>query len=327
MINLYNIVGNSIILSTHDCTQKIDNDPIWIDLFNITPEEEKCVETYLEIDVPTREEMQEIEISSRLYTEDGALFMTGIIVAKSETTVPESHAVTFILYKNYLITVRYTHLHTFKTFSSHITKTPFKIRPTAHGLFTGLMDAITDRIADILETARNNIDSTAQITFHHDISKDFETKDVNYKEVLSKIGSNGRLISQSRESLVTLDRVITYSTQSDVTKFEDAMLVRLKTLLKDVTSLSDYAHFLSGETSFLLDATLGMINIEQNDIIKIFSIGSIIFLPPTLIASMYGMNFHVIPELSWALGYPYAIGLMALSALVPYKYFKRRKWF
>ena len=324
MINLYTKSGSLIIHSVHDVKSTIDEAPLWIDLVNITPEEEKCVEEYLGIDIPTREEIQEIEISSRLYEQDGAIYMTGIVIAKSETTNPDSVAVTFIIYKNYLITVRYSELRTFKNFSNHITKSNTKQHADANHLFSGLFDNIIDRIADILEAARKNIDLAASTIFSSSKKKG---NDINYKDILHKIGSSGRLISKSRESLVTLDRVLTYAVQANIIKDDLNTTQRLKALIKDIVSLSDYANFLSTEISFLLDATLGMVNIDQNNIIKILSVGSMIFMPPTLIASTYGMNFHAIPELTWSLGYPYALGLMFLSAILPYRYFKKRGWF
>jgi magnesium transporter len=304
----------------------IEGTPVWIDLYNITPEEEKSIEDYLGIDIPTRKEMQQRTISKRLYQENDALYMTGIIIAKSETTCPESQAVTFVLYKNYLITVRYAQLHTFQTFSSFILKTNFKTPPTSHSLFVGLMDAVIDRFANILEAARYNIDGAAQMIFNLNSKDKIIKQEVDYRSLLTKIGSAGRLIAKVRESVVTIDRIMTYARGSTSVTFDNQLYHRLDSLLKDATSMSDYANFLSNETSFLLDATLGVVNIEQNDVMRIFSIVSIIFLPPTLVASVYGMNFRIMPEINWESGYFYAIGLMFLSALLSYRYFKKHKF-
>lgn len=325
MINLYTISGNVLLHSVHDPKTPLTEAPVWIDLYNITPEEEQLIEDYLGVDIPTRKEMMQRAVSKRLYTENGASYMTGIVIAKSETTSPESQAVTFALYKNCLITVRYTQLLTFKTFATHMTKTNFKEAPTAQSLFVGLLDAIIDRFAAILEAARHNIDGAAQDIFNLDSATPSEKHEIDYRALLSRIGSTGRLISKARESAVSIDRIMTYAIQSPAIKWEPQLLHRLGALLKDVSSLGDYADFLSSETAFLLEATLGVINIEQNDVMKIFSIVSIIFLPPTLVASIYGMNFRIIPEIDWEMGYFYAIGLMFVSALLSYRYFKKHK--
>ncbi len=328
MINLYTLSGHVFKQVVHDSAESIYEDPVWIDAINITSEEESRVESYLGIDIPTKEELKQIEISRRLYQSHGALYMTAIIVAQAETTTPESQPVTFVLYKNQLITVRDAQLRTFKTFSSHITKTKQEGVANAHTLFAGLMDATIARVGDILEAARTNIDDAASVIFQAGVDTlDNKAQTINYKDVMEKIGRNGRLISKARESLVSLDRVIAYALQTNVIGFGPDIISKLQILLKDIASLSDYASFLSNETTFLLDATLGMINIEQNKIIKIVSVIAAIFLPPTLIASLYGMNFHIMPELSWTYGYPYALILMFLSAFVPYKYLKGRGWF
>lgn len=327
MINLYNLdKNNNIICKTHDIRENLVEAPLWIDLLNITPDEEAFIENYLGIDIPTREEIQQIEISRRLYQEKEALYMTAVIVSNSDTPSPESHSATFILYKNYLITIRYENLRVFKTFGSHITKnnriTHIK---SAEEVFVSLIEAVIGRVADILERTRKNLDDAASAIFP-DNDKIDNTK-VNHKESTDKIGRNGRLISKTRESLVTLDRLVIYSTQDVNIKLKKNTISRLKSILQDIKSLTDYANFLSSETTFLLDATLGMVNIEQNKIIKILSVMASIFMPPTLIASIYGMNFEFMPELKWKYGYLYAVGLASVAVLIPYKYFKKRGWF
>lgn len=328
MINLYTLEGEALKHIVHNGSEKIYDEPLWIDLVDITPQEELCVENYLGIDIPTREELQQIEISQRLYRRDNALYMTAVIIAKSETDAPESQTITFVLYKNYFITVRYSQLHTFKVFSSYIMHNKLEGGIGAEGLFTELLDTIIGRVADILEDTRKNIDDSAQSIFLKSAkSLSNKVQHVSHQDVMEKIGRYGRLISKARESLVTLDRLITYVSQANIANFSADSKPRLSALLQDIRALNDYAHFLSGETIFLLDATLGMISIEQNKIIKIVSVMASIFLPPTLIASIYGMNFHAIPELSWKYGYPYAITLMILSVIVPYRHLKKRGWF
>lgn len=324
MINLYFLnKDNQIEHIAHDPNLPFDEDPIWIDLYNITPSEEKLVESYLGIDVPTKQEMRERPVSKRLYVENGATYTTAMMISKSDERMPHSDPITFILHKNCLITVRYSQPQTFAKFAEHITEATFDKKPTAQSICVGLMDAAVDRLTAILEKARTNIDHVANAIFKLENKK--ERIDINYRDILNKIGSSGRLIAKAMESSVSMQRILNFSTQSASVKWQQAQLDRINVLLKDLDALGDYADFLSNENSFLLDATLGVINIEQNDVMKIFSIVSIIFMPPTLVASIYGMNFKMMPEIDWEAGYFYAIGLMLFSAIISYKFFKKRK--
>jgi magnesium transporter len=159
-------------------------------------------------------------------------------------------------------------------------------------------------------------------------------KDENHLQMaLKALGRNDDLVSTTRESLLSLSRLLRFfGTMLDANDKLDKktardLKARLKIIVRDIASLNEHASFESHKVSFLLDATLGQINIEQNRIIKLFSVAAVVFLPPTLVASVYGMNFHAMPELGWSLGYPWALGLMVLSAVLPYWYFKRKGWF
>ena len=312
-------------LTKHPLTPDSDllDSTLWIDLLNLSPSEETRIEHFLGIELPTREEMHEIEVSSRLYTHNDALYMTATLVTNTETLDPETHAVTFILSNERLITIRYTDPKTFHLFSNRVERLPVG-QLNGNSLFIELVEVIIDRIADILERIGQNIDGLTRLIFRNSPSHDDHTK-TNYQEVLEHIGLNGDLVSKTRESLVTINRMVSYAHQSGRIKQVES-IHHLSTLAKDMASLSDHASFLSNKVNFLLDATLGMINIEQNNIIKIFSIAAVMFLPPTLIASIYGMNFDVMPELHWEFGHPLSVALMLLSSWVPYKYFKRKKW-
>ena len=296
---------------------------VWFDMLNLTEFEETYVEDFLSISIPTREEMHEIELSSSLYHENNAVYMTATLVTNADTQAPESHAFTFILTGEQLITIRYSDPTPFQQFSAKLGH----LSPDEHSaqaLFAGLIEAIVERIADILEKIGRDIDQMTQIIFRP--SKNKKDKKKNYQEILEQIGREGDLVSKTRESLVTINRMIGYALQSQTAKINGASRSNLDSMLRDILALSDHANFLSNKVGFLLDATLGMINIEQNAIIKIFSVAAVVFLPPTLIASIYGMNFEHMPELRWSFGYPFAIALMIASAIVPYLYFKQRKW-
>lgn len=297
---------------------------LWIDLLNPTRKEEKLIETLLNLNVPTKKEMKGIEPSSRLYIEDNILYMTATMVAKSKSPEPKADAVTFILTEKQLVTVRYIEPHSFKLFISRLSRSKQK-EHNAEKLLIGLLESTTDRLADILENVSHAFDKISQLIFRPNETNESANK-INYKQVLQTIGANGDLGTKVRESLVSFIRLVSFLEQTCGLNLDPDIRSRLTTVNKDFTALSDYAGFISTKVNFLVDATLGMVNIEQNNIIKIFSVAAVIFLPPTLIASIYGMNFRFMPELHWYVGYPISLGLMVLSAWLPYRYFKQRKW-
>jgi magnesium transporter len=296
----------------------------WIDLVDPTEEEEKELERRLGINIPTRAEMEEIEISSRLYQDNGVAFMTATLPAQTEGENPQIAPVTFVLAGERLITVRYHEPSAFRSFPTRAEKVATGCED-GESILVSLLEAVVDRLADVLERAGHDIDRISRGVFQHNGGK--PTKSRDFRKVLEDIGRKGDLTSNIRDSLMTLERLIGFlghvTTQRKCSK---EVRDRLKTLSRDIRSLSDHSSFLSQKITFLLDATLGMIGIEQNAIIKIFSVAAVVFLPPTLIASIYGMNFEAMPELKWLFGYPFAIGLMILSAILPYAYFKRRGW-
>lgn len=297
---------------------------VWFDLVEPTKEEEARLEGVLDVDLPTKEEMEEIEISSRLYNEDGGAFMTALLPARADDDDPDMHPVSFVLVSERLVTIRYHEPRAFKTFPLRAEKVPMGCE-TGEGVLIALLEAIVDRLADILERAGRDIDGISRAIFRQRDGK--PTRNEDFKATLENIGRKGDLTSNIRDSLVTLERLVGFLSQDMIQrKSGRETRERIKTLSRDIRSLEDYAGFLAQKITFLLDATLGMINIEQNAIIKIFSVAAVVFLPPTLIASIYGMNFVHMPELEWLLGYPFAIGLMILSAILPYLFFKRRGW-
>jgi magnesium transporter len=294
---------------------------VWLDMYQPSAVEEAFVEQALGVGVPTREEMKEIEASSRLYQEDGAVFMTATLLLKAGTELPESTVMTFILAGECLITVRYADLTPVRVFATYLERHP-RVCETSEAVFAGLIEAIIDRIADVLEAVGADLDELSRDVF----AREGTRSERDFEALLSRVGHNGDLTSKARESLVSLGRVLMFVVQTGRLKARKSMQGQFKTLSRDVISLSDHASFLNNKINFLLDATLGMINIEQNNIIKLFSVVAVVFLPPTLIASIYGMNFAWMPELGWPFGYPLALVLMLISAITPYAFFKRRGW-
>jgi magnesium transporter len=294
---------------------------LWIDLVVPTREEEAAVEQLLGHGVPTREEMNEIEISSRLYLEDGAAFMTAILPAHADADEPQMAPVSFVLSRGRLVTIRYHEPTAFSTFPQRAERTAMHLGD-AETILVALLEAIVDRLADILERVAREIDGVSRQTFRRN-----RKANQDIRSLLEEIGRKGDVTSNIRDSLLTLERLVGFLVIVPAPrKATKDVRERIKTLSRDVRSLLDHSGFMAQKVTFLLDATLGMINIEQNAIIKIFSVAAVIFLPPTLVASIYGMNFDNMPELDWLLGYPFAIGLMILSAILPYLYFKRRGW-
>ena len=296
---------------------------VWVDLLEPTSSEERAVERLLAIDVPSREEMREIETSNRLYEENGTLYMTATVVTKIDTDRPESAAVTFILSHNRLITNRYVDPLPFRRFIAYAERHP-AAATTAPGILAGLLESIIERTADVLERVGVGLDDLSASVFAPETKA--QTQARNLRGVMERIGRDGDLTSKARESLVTLARQLTFIQQSTVVQIPNELRARYRSMSRDVLALADHASFVANKSSFMLQATLGLINIEQNNIIKIFSVAAAVFLPPTLIASIYGMNFHVMPELDWPFGYPLALGLILVSAVLPYFYFRRRGW-
>jgi magnesium transporter len=282
------------------------------------------VQKFLSIEIPSRAEMQEIEASSRLYQENGAYFMTATAVTSPDHDSLESSAITFILSEAYLVTVRYLTPKPFDSFAARIQK-PGSSFSSSTDLMIGLLETIIDRMADILEMHSAEVERISRAIFSAGAHR--EAPQINLQETIKDIGIEGNHVSILRESLVSVSRMAIYLNQA-VAQHPQAPVLRetLKEISRDLASLADHASFMSSKVNFILDATLGMINIEQNKIIKLFSVAAVVFLPPTLIASIYGMNFELIPELSWSFGYPLAILLMVISAILPYTYFKRKGW-
>jgi magnesium transporter len=294
---------------------------LWVDLFEPTIEEDRLVEQFLKISIPTKEEMAEIELSNRLYEEDDAFYMTVNLPIKVDTNEPESQSVTFILTKETLVTLRYSEPKSFKIFCSKLEKQKL-VFSNPENVLLGLLESITGRVADILENLVLNTELLSKKLFKN-YSK-LESEKVDYQKVLEDIGVSENLTSKLGESLVSIERMAKFLRKNK--NFGTESITDLKSITADIDALSGFTRNIENKLTFMLDATLGMISIEQNRIIKIMSVAAMVFFPPTLIASIYGMNFEMMPELSLTYGYPIAICLMLLSGLYPYVYFRRKKW-
>jgi magnesium transporter len=322
MLTIYESDGKCLKL--HDAAEPITGNCVWIDLLQPTQEEDRFVEEVLMVDIPTRAEMREIEPSNRFYQEKGAYFMTASIVYNVEAPVPSISPITFILAGDRLVTVRYGEPKAFPLYLQRVDKGD---APCATGAFImiGLLEALIHRKADLIERIQDEVDKLAQSVF--DLRGGQHTRNRRLDVLLKGTGKAGDITARAEESATSLNRLLHFFVQATHERGDDPRVrQRIKAVHRDINSLMDHTRFLSGRIAFLLDATLGTISNEQNQIIKLFSVMAVVLLPPTLIASIYGMNFKHMPELDWALGYPWALGLMVIAALIPVIYFRRKGW-
>lgn len=324
MITVFHRKENAILSSVIEAGEKIPENTLWIDLNNPSLEEEKSVESQLGIEIPTREETWKNQVLNRLYQENNISYMTAAIITKVESPYPQTSAITFVLSQEYLLTLRYIAPTSFQNFSLRLMRYPQKFLSGSHVL-EGLLEEVITRVAYNSEIVVGELDALS-----HDIfgTSAFETHRKNpsqiMKEVLRRLATCADLNSKINESLHSLSRMVSFFKQVHGQNKEVDDNINI--LVTDVMALSKQTGFLAAKINFQQDATLGMINIEQNMIIKIFSVVAVFFLPPTLISSIYGMNFDDMPELRWPLGYAYAIGMMVLCALVPFLYFRKKGW-
>lgn len=319
---IYTQENQTINRLSFDLEDSIPPHTVWIDLINVTEEEEKKLEKLLNINIPTPEETKNVSVSNRLYEENDAIYMsiTSFINKGNDIDTLEPEVITFIVVKGILITSRDTDVD---LFGRHLDSKLLASDNIALTLLLMFLKKIINDTASILEQVGHNLDNQNDNILNANNKNDPK---FSHKNILQEITLSGNTVSQIRESLTSFNRMTIFLSQSSLLNKKTKTIDYLKNILNDISALSDQAAFISNKIIFLLDATLGQINITQNNIIKIFSLVSVIFLPPLLIASIYGMNFKFIPELDWVGSYPMVLIIMLLSSWLPYKYFKRKKW-
>lgn len=328
MIRIYRQTENGIDRTTNVDVEELDFDSIfWVDLLTPDQDEIRYAERLFGIEMPTYDEMREIEATSRLYAEDGARFMTTTVLSRVDTESPTLSEITFVLIGPRIITIRHSDSYSFRVFSHQLLR---KTEISRDQVFTGLLETIVDRQADVLERFGAELDRLSKTIFSRQEPEGGRRKKTpatnTLRLILQDLGRVGDLLTRQRDCLVNLLRLLTYASNQEA--YDDPgsnLYVKLRPLSRDVSSLSEYATFLSGNVNFMLDAVLGLINIEQNEIVKIFTVASVIFMPPTLIASVYGMNFKNMPELETTYGYFFALFGMAISIILPLAYFRARR--
>lgn len=331
MLTTYTITDGKLTLLDISHKENTISRAVWIDLLEPAAGEVALVQNAFGIEVPSREEMQEIESSSRLYREDEALFMTAPFLFGVDAGLVGSTSITFVLTSTTLITVRYATPKAFGMFSARAAKTP-ALLSSPDGVMLGLFEQIVDRLADVLEHTAASMDTALLKVFHtqhpgREPSKHTDKRDAALRHALDTLGHVGNVTSRASESLLGLSRILSFVSAEQTKLVCAESRIRIKTLVRDVRSLMEHTSMLTNKANFVLDATLGLINIEQTAIMKVFTVATVALMPPTLIAGIYGMNFgDGMPELRWVFGYPYALLLMLLSAIAPVLYFKRKGW-
>ncbi len=324
MITVYRKTKNAIIVEVLPSGEPIPPDAMWIDIFTPSHEEELAVEKQLNIQIPSREEVWKNQALNRMYQEDDVAYMTASLITKGEAVHPQTSAVTFILAPKYLLTMRYIMPTSFQMFATRFQRMPQKFC-TGVQVLDGLLEEVITRVAHNSEVVVEGLDQLSHNIFGESMAgMQVKNSSQAMLVVLKRLGTFADLNSKINESLHSLGRMLSFFKQ--VNNNDSVTERNIKTLNTDLFALSQQTLFLSDKITFQLDATLGMINVEQNTIMKIFTVASIFFLPPTVIGSIYGMNFEHMPELHWEYGYPIAIGVMLVSVLMPYYYFRKKGW-
>ncbi len=295
---------------------------VWIDLLAPTEEEAEAVRKATGLRVPSREEISAIEASSRLQRVGPALYLSTSMLVMGER--PHLSPVGFILAEDRLITIRFDKFGSFDTAAENAEADQ---DITALGVFTCVFESIIDRLADALEAGAAELDRVSQSIFHQKLRKRGAPKNELFqRSVLAKVGRLGEGLSQIRDVLLGVGRIVPFVLEVRKAAAPDPIAARLQAVRHDIVSLNDYEGHLANKVQFLLDAVLGFITISQNDIFKVMTVWSLVGIPPTLMAGIYGMNFKIMPELQWSLGYPFGLLVIVISALIPLAWFKWKGW-
>jgi magnesium transporter len=297
-----------------------------VDLVNPTQEQAATVAAEYRVHVPSRDSLQEVETSSRVRAEGQVLYVNMPLASQDASAGFAPLPLGFILSPELLVTVRYSEVRAFATVKARVENDPHL---SSAAVFVALIDGMVDSAADMLEASSSCLAGLSANTFGQNaVTSAYRHKRMTHAlhESLKAVGSAGDQLSRIRESLLGLQRIIGFVSETASEWLLPESKTHLKTAQQDLLSLVDFETHLSGKAQFLLDAILGFINTEQNEIFRVLTIVSVVGIPPTLVASMYGMNFHNMPELGWRWGYPYGLALIALSTLLPILWFKRRGW-
>jgi magnesium transporter len=297
---------------------------VWIDLLDPTDEEIARVEQATGLRTPTRLAISEIEASSRLQREGGALYLSAPLVAGADTDAFALSPAGFVLNARHLLTVRFDRFSAFDSAAAIAARDGASL--TSLGAFTCLFESIVDHTADLLERSAAELDQASHAVFRNEAKRSAGQANAFQRATLTTVGRLGSRLSQIRDALLGVGRIAPYVMSVHDFPIPPEIDGRLAALRHDIASLNDYEAHLANKVQFLLDAVLGFINISQNDIFKVLTVVSVVGIPPTLMAGIYGMNFKLMPELQWTLGYPFGLAMILLSALLPLAWFKWKDW-
>jgi magnesium transporter len=311
----------SRVLTVHEAEGK----PVWVDLWNPTRDELAKACTDYKLDIPPRERLEEIEFSSRLQYEDGVFTISVPVTPHTRDRDDVTSPLGFVLTQDLLVTVRFARLQTFESIVKRVNRRP----RTPLDIFMVIVEALIDYSADRLEEMRSEARRISGRIFHADMKaaqRNVIRNNRMLRTTMVEIGDMGERLSHIRDTLLVLQRAVPFVGEHGNGWLGDSVRARLKMAGKDVQSLNDYEVHLTDKLQFLLDATLGFINNEQNDLFRVLTIASVVGIPPVLVAGVYGMNFHNMPELGWTYGYEWGLFLIVISGLIPVAWFKWRGW-
>jgi magnesium transporter len=329
MIILYQIVDNNVKRVKYKTSEgQFPDDVVWIDLMNPSSIEKSFLQSELGVNIQSRNALDKTEVSNPFYNEGGAYYMTVTTLCRNEEGYLDGTPLTFILKNKFIISLRYTQPTFFPICEASLMKRPdLCIQPEV--ILGEIINSAVNSLAEILEVTGNKLDRLLNHVFENPYgSKTVRHSADYYGDTIKNIGRIGNVISKNRESIMSFNRLLIFYNQIETPNLLASRehRQRFHHLASEVHSLSSYATFISQRHMFLLDATLGLLDVEQNKIIKVFTVAAAAFMPPTMIASIYGMNFDNMPELHWKYSYPIALAVIILSAIFPYIYFKMKKW-
>ena len=318
MITVYRLVDEQLKIDNLSLTDSLPGDALWLDVVEPSHQERIWLEQYYEEDVPDREDLNELESTSRFYQDEDGIHIHSFFPHRQGKDVRLT-SVSFNLRPHLLITLRDEDVGLFRLVRSHFKRNKVQIDSPME-IFSELFTAKVDYLADMLEEVYSVLEDLSQQTLREDTGAD------ERDSVLRTITIQEDINDKIRLCLLDTQRSIRYLTRNRSLQLSDTHHETMMNMMRDVESLSPHTQFLFGKMNFLLDAIMSFISHEQNNVNKIFTFIATLFLPPTLVGSIYGMNFKDMPEISWSHGYAFALVLMVLSALLPYFYFKRKGW-
>ncbi len=300
----------------------------WVDLQDPSPEEVAAVERALGLRVPTRAQLGEIEASSRVRVAQGALYLSTPLLTRGEDGVLASAPAGFVLTGKVCLTVRFAASAVFDTVTSELQGAE---RAPAPEVFARLLEEVVDRAADHFEVCADQLDKASHAIFHahdkagkprHRLSRDTAL----LRQMMTEIGRASERMSKVRYTLVCVARIAQFAADRGKDWIDATVHDRLAAVRADIASLEQYEENLLSRVQLLQDAATAFISIEQNDVVKVLTIASVVGVPPVMVVGLYGMNFKYMPELSWRYGYPFALALILVTTLIPLAWFKWKDW-